>query len=151
MRILSPLTAAEKKEARDSAEAFWNGDAGQAVRKASRCYPELPFIYKTPYGILKGQIDLVFQTSKGEWVILDYKTNRVTAQTLPEVAAGYEWQLALYALIFQRLYGEAPGRGVLYFSALSQAHETSYRAVDFKAFEERLIVQFRAMAEHQSA
>ena len=39
------------------------------VREAEVCFAELPFIYKTQFGILKGQIDLVIRLKTGEWII----------------------------------------------------------------------------------
>ncbi len=142
-RLLYPLGPAERKEITESILKFWNGDWGASLRKAKRCYPELPFIYKTRYGILKGQMDLAYQAQDGAWVILDYKTNRIAPKELASLAGQYEFQLGLYALIFKKLYGEAPKRGVLYFSTLDQTFEFAYQTKDFEGFEEKLDLYFR--------
>lgn len=149
--LLGPLTPGEKKEMRAQIAAFWKGPTGAAVRKAAVCYPELPFIYKTKFGILKGQIDLVFRTAAGEWIILDYKTNRITPAEKEAVSSGYEFQLALYALVFRQLYGEAPSRGLLYFSTIDDHREYRYAAADFARFESQLDRRYGALARHQSA
>jgi len=136
--IFERLSADEKIRMREGILGFWHGPWGEAVRRARHCYPELPFIFKTPHGLLKGQIDLVFKTRQGEWVIVDYKTNRITPSQKEAVALGYEMQLALYALAFKKLYGEEPKKGVLYFSALKDTYEIKYREEDFRAIEEKL-------------
>lgn len=123
--LLSPLTAAEKKEALEGSAAFWKSTHGKEILKSSKTYPELPFIYKTKLGILKGQIDLVYAGPSG-WTILDYKTNRITTAQVPQKAAEYEIQLGLYALVFRELYGEMPAKGVLYFSAAGEAYAFDY-------------------------
>ncbi len=139
------LGGAEKKEMEESVARFWGGPWGQVVRRAERCYCELPFIYKTRYGMLKGQMDLVFSAGK-EWVVLDYKTNVITAAQKQATAEGYALQLGLYALVFKKLYGEAPARGVLYFSALDDSHSFSYRQSDFEAVEAQMLAHFKALA-----
>lgn len=109
------LTTEEKKEAEEGLSNFWKDPLGQAVKTASKCYPELPFIYKTQHGMLKGQIDLVFRDTQG-WVIVDYKTNRLSGPKEEKAAVeAYTPQLGLYALAFWKLYGEIPYKTVLYF------------------------------------
>ncbi len=136
--IFERLSADEKTRMREGILGFWHGPWGEAVRRARQCYPELPFIFKTPHGLLKGQIDLVFKTQQGEWVIVDYKTNRITPSQKEAVALGYEMQLALYALAFKKLYGEAPKKSVLYFSALKDTYEIEYKEEAFIRIEEKL-------------
>ena len=132
------LSGAQAKEMEADVLRFWNGTLADAIRKARCVYPELPFIYKTRYGLLKGQMDLVFQDSEGRWVLLDYKTNRLESSSKEALAKEYEFQLALYAFVFRRLYGEGPERGVLYFSSIGQTHEFVYREEDFARIEARL-------------
>ncbi len=134
------LTASEQKEMAESIEHFWNGPWGLEIRRAPHVYPELPFIYKTRYGILKGQIDLVLESAdkKKGWMILDYKTNRLVSSEKSHVASDYEFQLALYALIFKKLYGRPPARGVLYFSSIDETAEFEYSAKHFDDFETKL-------------
>ncbi len=113
--LTKELTIEEKSEAEDGLKNFWKGPLGQAVKKASKCYPELPFIYKTRHGMLRGQIDLVFRDRDG-WAIVDYKTNRFFGPTAEKTAIEtYTPQLGLYALAFWKLYGEIPYKTLLYF------------------------------------
>ena len=140
--FLEVLGKAERVEIKKEALEFWKGPWGRTVREAKKCYPELPFIYKTRHGVLKGQIDLVFQTRELEWVIVDYKTNRVTQAGKKALAEQYESQLGIYALVFSRLYGEIPKKGVLYFSALGESHEFLYDARVLERFEREVEVRF---------
>ena len=137
-KISKTLSEGQKEELWRSVVKFWEGPVAKEIRRAEECFPELPFIYKTKHGILKGQIDLVFKTNTGRWVVLDFKTNKIGPAELEMTADRYQWQLALYALVFQKLYGEAPGKGVLYFSSLNKTKEFSYEPSDFKKFEEEL-------------
>ncbi len=143
--LLSPLTPAEREEARGAAGAFWKSPLGASIRKSPAVHPELPFIFRTPFGILKGQIDLVYRDASG-WVILDYKTNRVDAAGVERAAAEYEFQLALYGLVFWKLYGEAPSKGVLYFAVPARTFEFKWGLADLEDFERRLSEAFRASA-----
>jgi ATP-dependent helicase/nuclease subunit A len=141
------LTASEREEMLQSVRRFWEGAWGKTVREATLRYAELPFIYKTPYGILKGQMDLVFKTRKGEWVVLDFKTNRITAFDKERAADLYRLQLELYALVFKELYGEAPKKGVLYFSALHDAVTVEFGAADYGIFKKQLELYYARALE----
>ena len=145
-RFLNGLSRAQKREIKQSALNFWKAPLGQEVRTAKRCYAELPFIYKTKHGVLKGQIDLVFQNRRGAWMIVDYKTNRITAEQKESLAKQYEIQLGLYAMIFSKLYGEIPAKAVLYFSSLNETHEFSYDRDCFIRLAETVEAYFRRPA-----
>jgi RecB family exonuclease len=130
--------AAEKSDLRRQCEMFWGGSWGRDIRSAVKRYPELPFIFKTRHGLLKGQIDLVFQSADGRWSILDYKTNRISEKDLEATARRYEFQLALYACVFGELTGQFPSRGVLYFSAIGRPFTFEYGKGFAGAVRERL-------------
>ena len=64
--------------------------------------------------ILRGVIDLVFREPSG-WVIVDYKSERVPADTLEELTKYYRPQLEAYAQRWQELTGETVSeQGVFY-------------------------------------
>ncbi|MGH7198119.1 MAG: UvrD-helicase domain-containing protein [Candidatus Omnitrophota bacterium] len=140
---MRPLNGKERREMLESLGLFWRGPWGEAIRRSKRAYAELPFIYKTRHGVLKGQIDLVFQTAHGEWVVLDYKTNRLAPSEKEELSRVYELQLSLYAFVFGMLYGEFPRKGVLYFAAIGEASERAWREKDFAGIEEKLERSFQ--------
>lgn len=138
-RLAAPLSEAEKEILWKQALKFWTGPWGQAIRKAERLYPELPFIYKTPKGLLKGQIDLVLKSAEGDWIILDYKTGALSGKADRDLKAeAYRFQIELYALVFKRLYGEAPKKGSLYFSSTGETSDFIFRPADFDRIETKL-------------
>jgi ATP-dependent exoDNAse (exonuclease V) beta subunit len=53
-----------------------------------------------------GYIDCLYQDPRGRWRLLDYKTNRITADRAPEVAKRYELQMLVYTLACERALGE---------------------------------------------
>lgn len=150
-RCMRTFSAAEKSEIRESFDGFWKGEWGKKLGEATHCYTELPFIFKTRHGILKGQIDLVFRDRNGQWVILDYKTNRISKNQAASTAETYRWQLAIYALVFGRLYGQMPKCGVLYFSALHHAHEFHYDEKDFERFASELEIRYHRLVLQESS
>ena len=141
--LISGLSVPEQQEIKGDILQFWAGSWGKQARESTACYAELPFIYKTRYGILKGQIDLVMKTKSDEWIILDYKTNRLLPQEKEALAKEYEIQLLLYAFVFKKLYGEAPKRGVLYFSNIRESFEFSYAGGSLDGFEGELENYFK--------
>lgn len=142
MRLTAPLSAAERERFFEEASAFWKGPWGRQLREAERIYTELPFLYATPKGVLKGQIDLVFRDARGDWTILDYKTGDVPKKGAAEKAKEHSLQLGIYALVFERLYGVRPARGVLYFSRAAKAHETAYDDAALRSVEQRLAAAY---------
>lgn len=138
-RLAAPLTKAEKEIFWKQAVKFWTGPWGQAIRKAERLYPELPFIFKTSKGLLKGQIDLVFKSAEGDWIILDYKTGALSGAADRKLKTeAYRFQIELYALVFKRLYGEAPKKGSLYFSSTGETSDFIFKSSDFDRLEQKL-------------
>jgi ATP-dependent helicase/nuclease subunit A len=149
--ILKPLSEPEREKMGASIERFWSGTWGMAIRKARRVYPELPFIYKTGRGILKGQIDLVFEGHDGRWIVLDYKTNRIEPAEKESLAKSYELQVSLYAYVFWKLYGTAPADIVLYFESINEDHIFSYDLARYKGFEAELNRRFHTLIEKSTA
>lgn len=125
-RLTRGLSQIQREEMDESYRRFWGTAIAKEIAMSKRVYPELPFLYKTPHGLLKGQIDLLFENSMGEWMVLDFKTNRIKAGESETVAKRYEWQLGLYALVFRELYGKMPAKGMLYFSSINKFTETAY-------------------------
>ncbi|MCG3175792.1 MAG: ATP-dependent helicase/nuclease subunit A [Candidatus Omnitrophica bacterium] len=145
--LLAPLTEDEKRALLDEAEDFWRGEWGRRVLAAERAYAELPFLYKTARGLLKGQIDLVFLDRKGGWTVLDYKTNRASTDTeIDELTAAYQTQVGLYALVFGDLTGQPPVASVLYYARPRQARVIGYRPEAYAELRVRLEAAYERLA-----
>ena len=92
-KLILPEHSEKVKEKSDGIANFFTGDLGQKVIRAKEIYRELPFIryieaeklqagkiFENVAGekiFIQGIIDLLFKDSaSGEWILLDYKTDR---------------------------------------------------------------------------
>jgi ATP-dependent helicase/nuclease subunit A len=96
------------------AAAFQQSALGRRAARASRIEREFDFLMAVEGLVLRGQIDLWFEEG-GELVLVDYKTDRVTAIEAHQRAHEYAVQLRLYALALERIVGRAPDRAWLHF------------------------------------
>ncbi len=79
-------------------------------------WDELPFTLKLdPLVRVEGRFDRLLQNERGELVLVDFKTHRIGAGRVGEAAKDYFWQLRLYALAVEGLWGRLPDRVVLFF------------------------------------
>ena len=95
-----------------------------SLRTASCVYTEIEFLLAWPPGnpdaeapYIQGFIDCLYQDSTGDWHLLDYKTNRVSPETLASTVASYEMQMLVYALAVERILKRPPGGDCLAFSS----------------------------------
>lgn len=96
------------------ADAFRHSPLGRRAVAATTIEREFDFLMEVENIVLRGQIDLWFE-ERGKTVLVDYKTDRVSAAEAPSRAKQYELQLRLYALALERLNGRAPDEGYIYF------------------------------------
>lgn len=83
---------------------------------AGDLWDEVPFIVKLNEKLaVEGRFDRLIRDGNSGLILVDYKTHRISAAKAQEVAAGYFWQLQLYALAVEALWGRLPDRAVLYF------------------------------------
>jgi ATP-dependent helicase/nuclease subunit A len=122
---------------------------------AEEVYPELEFLLAWPPGnnaepdgrYLQGFIDCLYRDAAGEWHLVDYKTNRVTAATLGAVAGQYEMQMLLYALAAETILGRPPVELALSFLRPGLEHHFPWNDA-----ARRRVVELvdRAMALHNT-
>jgi len=101
----------------------------QSLASAKSCYRELPFSLRWPIGAeeadavtIDGVIDCLYQDADGQWHLLDYKTNRASADGVQRLAAHYEPQLVIYCLAIEQALGVAPASATLCFLQPGVAH-----------------------------
>ncbi|MFW5839345.1 MAG: UvrD-helicase domain-containing protein [Planctomycetota bacterium] len=87
----------------------------ETIASARQVLRELDFVNRLGPGLLRGQIDLLFQTPGRLWQILDYKSDRIQPGQGAEHGRKYQLQLAVYAQAASRFLGEPIGRTGLYF------------------------------------
>lgn len=123
------MSTAVLEELRRQLERFLSSPEGLSIREAVKrdrpVYRELPFLYRisdkgTDLGFLVGQVDLLYENERCEWVLLDYKTG--TARRDEDV-----YQLQLYGFCLQDLLGSRIHRAVLYYSGSGEFLEASLK------------------------
>ncbi len=119
-----------------------------AVRGASQTHAELEFLLawppdgavgqvsnlpgnrqigNLPHGpFIQGFIDCLYQDSAGDWRLLDYKTNRISPQTISATVAGYQMQMLIYALAVERVLKRPPVEIVLHFLRGNVEHQFAW-------------------------
>jgi ATP-dependent exoDNAse (exonuclease V) beta subunit len=106
--------AGAEPEALRMAEVFRRSKLGLRAARASRVEREFDFLMAVEDLVISGQVDLWFEEG-GELVIVDYKTDTVTAAEAAGHTKDYALQLRLYAMAVERLVGRAPDRAWLHF------------------------------------
>jgi ATP-dependent helicase/nuclease subunit A len=99
----------------DAIAWFLEGDIGQLIRQnAADLQREVPVYYATPsettqdpldQPMIRGRVDLLVPTQAG-WVIVDYKTDRVTGPGIDQRTALYAGQLNEYRKAIRRITGK---------------------------------------------
>ena len=96
------------------AEVFRQSPLGRRAARATRGAREFDFLMAVQDLVIRGQVDLWFEEG-GELVVVDYKTDEVSAAEARHRARDYALQLRLYALAIERVAGRAPDRAWLHF------------------------------------
>ena len=107
-------------------EWFLQTEVGQLLKKnADQLKRELPVYYANPSAVVesadpmdeqmvRGRIDLLVPVADG-WMIVDYKTDRVTGEALDARVTLYAGQLDIYHKAVQRITGKPVARLALVF------------------------------------
>jgi CRISPR/Cas system-associated exonuclease Cas4 (RecB family) len=96
------------------ASVFRQSALGRRVARAARVEREFDFLMAVEDLVIRGQVDLWFEEG-GELVIVDYKTDEVTASQARERAWDYGPQLRFYAMAVERMAGRPVDRGWVHF------------------------------------
>ncbi len=107
--------------------AFLNSEIGKRIQQAKKLgvfHAEQPFVLGEPdltegqeIALVQGIIDAYFEED-GEWVVLDYKTDRVSHSQ--ELVERYQVQLDYYAKALHQITGKSVKEKVIYSFALSR-------------------------------
>jgi ATP-dependent helicase/nuclease subunit A len=114
--------------------AFFTSDLGREVKHSPTLRREFKFSLLIPCSeyypdveeeerlLLQGVIDCWFETENGLTVV-DFKTDRVTQETLPDRAEKYRPQIMAYSRALEEITGKPVTRRALWFFALNRAVE----------------------------
>jgi ATP-dependent helicase/nuclease subunit A len=142
IRRLIDVQSSEADEHRQSAEEmltqFLRSPRAKSLSQARHVHRELEFLLtwppqvgsdtngdadgKSTAGYLQGYIDCLYQDAEGNWHLLDYKTNRISAENVAAAAAQYEMQLGVYALAVEEILGKPPVELIVHFLEPSAEH-----------------------------
>jgi len=123
------------------ADTFRQSALGKRASRATRIEREFDFLMALEGLVIRGQIDLWFEEG-GELVIVDYKTDTVSAAEARQRAGDYAMQVRLYAMAVEKVVGRMPDRAWLYFLRPNVAVEVDPAPSLFDA-PEPLIREFR--------
>ncbi|HVN05501.1 MAG TPA: PD-(D/E)XK nuclease family protein, partial [Bryobacteraceae bacterium] len=129
------------------ADIFRKSTLGRRASAATTIEREFDFLMEVENMVLRGQIDLWFE-DRGKTVLVDYKTDRVSADEAPARAEKYALQLRLYALAVERLTGHAPDETYVYFLRPNLAVPVDVRPSLFNT-PETAVREFREAQERQ--
>ena len=93
---------------------FRNSALGRRAAGATRIEREFDFVIAVEGLVIHGQVDLWFEDA-GELVVVDYKTDDVTAAEAHRRAQDHALQLRLYGMAVEQLAGRTADRAYLYF------------------------------------
>lgn len=97
-------------------------------------YVAIPLNEAEDAPVLEGYIDLMFRDERGEWAVVDYKTDAVAGRSLEEMAAPYRTQLGAYAAAVERASGTRVAEAWLLFARRAQAGlPAEYRVPDLES------------------
>ena len=105
---------------------FLDSKRTREIASARQIHRELEFLFAWPPPsgagnaqrmgrYLQGVIDCLYQDHDGRWHVIDYKTNRVSAESLSTVARKYQMQMSVYALAVEKILREPPMELTLHF------------------------------------
>lgn len=97
-----------------------------AMRQARLLQREVEFLHRWSHtqsdATLRGYLDCLYQDRDGQWHVVDYKTNSVTAAAVPKTAELYDLQMAVYAHAVEAAVGVRPASLTLAFLAPGVSH-----------------------------
>lgn len=117
----SDLHGTGKEELKVDLKRMWNNlqyspFAGSSAANDGEHWDEVPFkVRLTENVFIEGRFDRLFLGQGGKLVLVDYKTHRIRKERVETAAMDYLWQLQLYALAVEALWGRLPDQAVLYF------------------------------------
>ncbi len=133
---LKQMTIAEAEQVNISNLVnFFAGGTGRLLTRApGKVYREWPFALQLPVReiwpgtdcdqgvLLRGIIDCLIETPEG-YIILDYKTDQIELERLPQRAESYRLQMQMYCQAVTEILKRPVIGQILYFLALNQAYE----------------------------
>jgi ATP-dependent exoDNAse (exonuclease V) beta subunit len=84
-------------------------DKSQVIKSylaAEEYKKEISILRQIGSDYITGTLDRIFKNENNDWVVLDYKTNRISSADVTYTAEKYQVQLEIYALLISSIYPE---------------------------------------------
>ncbi len=108
-------------------ERIEHSPTGRRFIKAEEARNEVSVTMRLGDDLFTGTIDRLFKNEEGLWEVVDYKTNSVTKERMPEIARRYSYQVQSYALLLRNLFPAQTSYPVsLYFINPDEVHERRF-------------------------
>jgi len=69
---------------------------------------EVPFAFSLDDRVVHGVVDALYQSEEGQWVVVDFKTDRIKIEDVDKRTEEYLVQLGLYQAGMQMALGKPP-------------------------------------------
>jgi len=107
---------------------------------AAEFYNEVSILKEIDSDFITGTLDRIYKNDKNEWVVLDYKTNRITERDVDRTAQNYLVQIETYALLIASVYPEQKTFEIcLYFIYPDKIYSEVFDATRLDSIEKNFI------------
>ena len=127
----------ERRELKETIERYLESEYYRQSFKF-RVDREVEFAVPLDQFVITGTVDQVIHSDRG-LVIIDLKTNQISAAEIEETAAAYGWQLRIYAWALQAMTGRPVVATGLYFLFPDLIYYAPESHLDTKATEQWLL------------
>lgn len=136
-----------RAEAEKILKGFFESGIFKKLQAAKKIYREIGFSVNERHGRLDGVIDVLFQDSKDDWHILDYKTAVGDEKKVKDSA--YDFQMGIYGAAVQGILKKTPETAVLYFLKNQWSQTLALTPVFLKEQAERIRQMQEAMIDYR--
>jgi len=89
---------------------------------------------------ITGTLDRIYKNDRDQWVVLDYKTNRISKEDVSRTAMKYQVQIETYALLIASVYSKQKDFEVcLYFIYPDELHSEIFDLTRLESVEKKFI------------
>jgi len=92
----------------DLLNQFKASDLFREMAVAQSLRNEVPFAFSLDGRVVHGVVDALYQSEKGQWVVVDFKTDRIKIEDVDKRTEEYLVQLGLYQAGMQMALGKPP-------------------------------------------
>lgn len=126
--------------------------ADEIGRILQRYSPKSEFAVDMKLGdfILRGIFDILFQNQRGEWEIIDFKTNKIRPKEVEKTAQKYQFQMQAYALLLSEFAQKQQIFPIsIYFLEPKQMVSKTYTLIDIESIRIEVVKLLENIFEYE--